>query len=312
MATIDQRLEAATKKAEQASQIMHDVSNGDINTTVTTESGQVDSLAKWQKDANQIVTDELNAKYVIEESARNDSYTSAESVRNNEYSEAEKARDDYFKQEVGSLEQAVTDASNSATAAAQSASEASRISGLDTLASGVGLLSPRFDTPDFLCSFNDGIEIEHGYGTRNTNGNRVIDYSRASAATSIGKSGQQVTLATDEPAIESSGIALFQSLTNLITYSEDFSKWNKLGGVTVTDGEEDPFGGTNASKVTITSLSSSFAGIYSLSAEQGNTKRSVWIKADESTVIYFENINSDQYKYETEPNKWVRVNVSHG
>ena len=107
-----------------------------------------------------------------------------------------------------------TSASNSAASAAQSASEASQIAGLDTLASGVGALSPRFDTPDFECPFNDGIELKSGYGNRNAYGNRAIDYSCASAKTSINKSDQQVTLAENEPAIESSGIALFQSLTN--------------------------------------------------------------------------------------------------
>lgn len=50
--TITERLEAATVKAEGASQIMHDVANGGPAVEVTTESGPVPSIQKWFADLN--------------------------------------------------------------------------------------------------------------------------------------------------------------------------------------------------------------------------------------------------------------------
>lgn len=53
MATIPEitdRLEAATEKAENASQIMYDVANGDASTEVPTASGPTPALKKWFQD----------------------------------------------------------------------------------------------------------------------------------------------------------------------------------------------------------------------------------------------------------------------
>jgi hypothetical protein len=53
MATIPEitdRLEAATEKAENASQIMYDVANGDASTEVPTASGPTPTLKKWFQD----------------------------------------------------------------------------------------------------------------------------------------------------------------------------------------------------------------------------------------------------------------------
>lgn len=50
--TITERLEAATVKAENASQIMHDVANGGPAVEVPTESGPVPSIQKWYEDLN--------------------------------------------------------------------------------------------------------------------------------------------------------------------------------------------------------------------------------------------------------------------
>lgn len=50
--SITDRLEAATAKAEGASQIMHDVANGGPAVEVLTESGPVPSIQKWFADLN--------------------------------------------------------------------------------------------------------------------------------------------------------------------------------------------------------------------------------------------------------------------
>ncbi len=82
--------------------------------------------------------------------------------------------------------------------------------------------------------FNDGIKIVKGYGTYDTLDvsdaqdesvvidlpTRSCDFSRASGAGNINKSGVSVTLLDDEPAITSNGISLFGSFTNELLDSE--------------------------------------------------------------------------------------------
>jgi len=58
MATIPEitdRLEAATEKAENASQIIYDVANGDASTEVPTASGPTPTLKKWFQDLGSAV-----------------------------------------------------------------------------------------------------------------------------------------------------------------------------------------------------------------------------------------------------------------
>ncbi len=50
--TLADRLNQATTQAETASQIMHDVANGDDATEVQTDSGPVPSIAKWFAELN--------------------------------------------------------------------------------------------------------------------------------------------------------------------------------------------------------------------------------------------------------------------
>ena len=52
MATYDERLNAVAARAEADSDILHTFANGDANTSVTTESGILPSLAKWLTDVD--------------------------------------------------------------------------------------------------------------------------------------------------------------------------------------------------------------------------------------------------------------------
>ena len=45
------------------------------------------------------------------------------------------------------------------------------------------------NTPDVSISFNDGVTIDKGYGTVDANGNRAVDFTRASSTGNINKSG---------------------------------------------------------------------------------------------------------------------------
>ncbi len=94
--------------------------------------------------------------------------------------------------------------------------------------------------------FNDGIKIVKGYGTYDTLDvsdaqdesvvidlpTRSCDFSRASGAGNINKSGVSVTLLDDEPAITSDGISVFGSATNRILYSKDLTQSGWTGNAT--------------------------------------------------------------------------------
>lgn len=67
--TLTDRLQAATTKAEGASQIMHDVANGGPSAEVSTASGPVPSLQKWFVDLNNRTTGEVGVEAAAREQA---------------------------------------------------------------------------------------------------------------------------------------------------------------------------------------------------------------------------------------------------
>lgn len=113
---------------------------------------------------------------------------------------------------------------------------------------------------DFEVVFNDGVELRSGYGTRNTHGNKAVDFSRASGTGSINKSGVVDALAVDEPRIVKSGLDIYEGYTNEVLWSEDFNKseWNSVSGGSLTYNVPDPFGGNNAVTIESTGISPSF------------------------------------------------------
>jgi hypothetical protein len=79
---------------------------------------------------------------------------------------------------------------------------------------------PKFDV---YIPFNEGLEIERGYGNRDINGNRAVDYSRASSTTSINKSSEYEARLDDEPAITKDGLSVYQVFTNDLVNSHNQS-----------------------------------------------------------------------------------------
>jgi hypothetical protein len=98
--------------------------------------------------------------------------------------------------------------------------EAAEITGLNDVADTMALISPGNLRPDVSISFNDGIELQAGYGTRNAHGNKAVDFTRASATGSINKSGASETLGIDEPAITVGGISCYESYDNFFSAPE--------------------------------------------------------------------------------------------
>ncbi|MBM4876527.1 hypothetical protein HYO45_13155 [Vibrio parahaemolyticus] len=120
--------------------------------------------------------------------------------------------------------------------------------GLDSVVSeAVAEVSPANINWDVEIDFNDGIGIKKGYGASDSNGNKVVNFSRASTSTNINKSGVLETLAADEPTIGSKGIGVYGAHTNKLLWSESFSNavWLKFNCSTIS-GQSDPKGGSTA------------------------------------------------------------------
>lgn len=67
---------------------------------------------------------------------------------------------------------------------------------------------------DFEVVFNDGVELRSGYGARNSNGNKSVDFSRASDSGCENKSGIVELISADNPCISDSGLSVYGSYIN--------------------------------------------------------------------------------------------------
>lgn len=122
-------------------------------------------------------------------------------------------------------------ASASAKAADDAAMRASKISGLDDVATAVGMAALPF--PDVWLPLSDSLNMLAGYGEEIKVGEHVVarkaSFSRNSTATYVGKDGWRKTAAVNEPRFEREGLRLEGQSTNLIPWSADLSKWTRKG-----------------------------------------------------------------------------------
>jgi hypothetical protein len=106
----------------------------------------------------------------------------------------------------------------------------------DYLKSAGNLAAPILHLP-----LDGDIHLERGVGT--------AEFTRATTATYIDRSGVLQTAAIDEPRFEKKGLLMEGGSTNLISYSEVFSGlWTNVN-LTITDTIADPAGGTLAHKL---------------------------------------------------------------
>lgn len=143
------------------------------------------------------------------------------------------------------LEQAETAASNAAGSVVSAKTEADRakgeadrakeITGLGTVEDAVTAASVPF--PDVWIPFNDSLNMLAGYGTEIKVGTdvvaRKVDFTRASTATYIDKSGVLRTAAINEPRFEKEGLLIEGQSTNMFLYSQRFidGNWSRVNGV---------------------------------------------------------------------------------
>ncbi|HCD7743988.1 TPA: prophage tail fiber N-terminal domain-containing protein, partial [Escherichia coli] len=107
--------------------------------------------------------------------------------------------------------------------------------------------------PDVWIPFNDSLDMITGYspGYKKVKiGDNVIqvasdkqvNFSRASTATYINKSGELKTAEINEPRFECDGLLIEGQRTNFFPNSTDPSKWNKSTSLDVTETGTDSFG----------------------------------------------------------------------
>jgi len=148
----------------------------------------------------------------------------------------------------------VADASDSASSASDSASQTQAL--FDDFDNSVAESLPVVSGIDWdvEVDFNDGLEIKKGYGNRDSNGNKAVDFSRASRTGSINKSGVYESLATDEASISDGGAWFLDSFTNWSLYNNEIDNvwWSKVNATVATTGET-VLGSLSEYKVELTS-----------------------------------------------------------
>ncbi len=107
--------------------------------------------------------------------------------------------------------------------------------------------------PDVWIPFNDSLDMIMGYspGYKKVKigdnvvqvaSDKQVNFSRASTATYINKSGELKTAEINEPRFECDGLLIEGQRTNFFQNSTDPSKWNKSTSLDVTETGTDSFG----------------------------------------------------------------------
>ena len=137
-----------------------------------------------------------------------------------------------------------------------------------------------------------------------------FNFSRASSATVINKDGLIETVGSGQPRIDykddSKGALLLEpTRSNLITYSEDFSQWFKLGGATLTSNYSvSPDGTQNSSRMQM-NVSDKF---YINVALNGDISFAVYLKG--VGQIRLRDNTSTGLKDVTLTSEWVRYELN--
>ncbi|MGU5722904.1 phage head spike fiber domain-containing protein [Aeromonas hydrophila] len=114
-------------------------------------------------------------------------------------------------------------ASASAKAADDAVKLASQISGLETVANAIGMAA--LPLPDVWAPLSDSLRLITGYGRDVLVGSdvvaRMVNFSRNSTATYIGKDGQLKTAAANEPRFEREGLLIEGQSQNVVKVSSN-------------------------------------------------------------------------------------------
>lgn len=105
------------------------------------------------------------------------------------------------------------------------ADRAAQITGLDTVSDAVALAA--LPLPDVWAPLSDSLRLITGYGRDVLVGSdvvaRMVNFSRSSTATYIGKDGSLKTAAANEPRFEKEGLLIEGQSTNLVPWSSGYN-----------------------------------------------------------------------------------------
>ncbi|WP_270807177.1 phage head spike fiber domain-containing protein [Aeromonas sp. QDB25] len=105
--------------------------------------------------------------------------------------------------------------------------------------------------PDVWAPLSDSLRLITGYGRDVLVGSdvvaRMVNFSRNSTATYIGKDGQLKTAAANEPRFEKEGLLIEGQSTNIVTNSNVFTPYG--AGATKIDNQPGPFGANDATRI---------------------------------------------------------------
>jgi len=132
----------------------------------------------------------------------------------------------------GQAARAKVEADRSKTEADRAVTEADRAAGIVAAAA--------LPLPDVWAPLSDSLRLITGYGRDVLVGSdvvaRMVNFSRNSTATYIGKDGQRKTAAANEPRFEKEGLLIEGQSTNLFPWSQEFiGKWARVDAIASPD-----------------------------------------------------------------------------
>ncbi len=240
---------AAAKKSETAA-------TSSKNAAKTSETNAANS-AQAAAASQTASANSATAAKKSETSAKNSETATKASEKNAKSSQtAAKTSETNAKDSEANAKVSETAAANSAKAsaasqtAAKASEDAAREYANQTAEPYKYVLQP---LPDVWIPFNDSLDMITGYspGYKKVKigdnvvqvaSDKQINFSRASTATYINKSGELKTAEINEPRFECDGLLIEGQRTNFFQNSTDPSKWNKSTSLDVTETGTDSFG----------------------------------------------------------------------
>ncbi|HHQ4556290.1 TPA: phage head spike fiber domain-containing protein [Aeromonas hydrophila] len=168
-----------------------------------------------------------------------------------------------------------------ADAARRSAQEAAQITGLETVADAISLAA--LPLPDVWAPLSDNLRLITGYGREVLVGAdvvaRMVNFTRSTTATYIGKDGTLKTAAANEPRFEKEGLLIEGPSTNI------WSSQTAVDSVNAAPAQTTLPDGTTGSSYKITPTAAAHAYVRkNFSAQSGNHTLSCFAKLDDGSM----------------------------
>ncbi|WP_324042713.1 phage head spike fiber domain-containing protein [Aeromonas caviae] len=135
--------------------------------------------------------------------------------------------------------------------------------------------------PDVWAPLSDSLRLITGYGRDVLVGSdvvaRMVNFSRNSTATYIGKDGLLKNAAANEPRFEKEGLLIEGQSTNIVTNSNVFTPYG--AGATKADAQPGPFGANDATRIdTVNTYTGTNPALSSSLVDGAVYTTSVWLR----------------------------------